>query len=170
MAIKIRPIVVKDAASYRRCYDAVLKERLHFAEEEAPPLSVLRKNLRMSVRKKSPFLVAVDGERVVGWAAVLSSNFASLKHVGILGAGVLAGYRGNGLGRKLTERVLKLCGRRFDSVVLYALGKNKRAQKLGKKLGFKRCAWVKNGAKMPYGYDDRVAMQKMMRGQHEDIY
>ena len=61
MAVKIRPVTLEDAASYRQCWDTVARERRHIWWYEAPPLPRLRANLRKSLRQKTPFLVAVDG-------------------------------------------------------------------------------------------------------------
>jgi putative acetyltransferase len=164
MAVKIRPVVLKDAASYRRCRDTIAKERRYMYEFEAPPLAQVRTGLRENLRKKSPFLVAVDGARVVGWAVAASSTLPSLKHVGLLWTSLLPEYRRMGLGTKLMAGILKMCRRRFDSVTMDFPAKNKAARKLGEKMGFKPSARVKKAVKLAYGFDDQVFMQKRMRG------
>ena len=163
MAVKIRPIVLKDAASYRRCWDAVAKERRYVGEYEAPPLSEVRAQLRKNLRKKTPFLVAVDGERVVGFAAVYRPGLPSQSHAGDLGVGLLPAYRGMGLGTKLVAGVLKISRGKFDSVVLVVFRKNKHARKLYKKMGFKPCGGIKKAVKLAYGFDDLLFMQKELR-------
>src|SRR5262249_31931594 len=115
MAVEIRPIALKDAASYRRCWHAVAQERQYIYEDKAPPLAEVRKRLRKSLRKKTPFLVAVDGERVVGWAAVFRPGLPSLSHNGDFGIMLLPDYRGAGLGKKLTTGVLKMSRGKYDS-------------------------------------------------------
>jgi L-amino acid N-acyltransferase YncA len=163
MAVKIRPIALEDAASYRQCYDTIAKERRYLLQHEAPPLSALRANLRKNRREKNPFLVAVDGERVVGLAFVWRAGWPSMRHTGDLGIRLLPEYRGNGLGTKLMTAVLKMSRGKFDSVVASVLGKNKRARKLLEKMGFELCGTQKKAAKMVYGFDDLLSLQKQMR-------
>lgn len=164
MAVKIRPIVLEDAASYRQCWDFTAKERRYVVEYEAPPLSKVRKQLRTILQKKIPFLVAVDGARVVGFAVVYRWGLPSVEHLGDLGIGLLPEYREVGLGTKLSARVLKMCRGKFDSVHLTVFRKNKRARNLYKKMGFKPCGGIKNAVKgLAYGTDDLLAMQKQIR-------
>lgn len=164
MAVKIRPIVLKDAASYRRCWDVVAKERLYITERKAPPLSEVRAQCRKSLREKIPFFVAVDGERVVGSAAVYRRGVPSMSHGGNFGIFLLPEYRGMGLGTKLTAGILKMSRGKFDSVFLEVFAKNKRARQLYKKMGFKPCGRIKDYVKgLAYGSDDALLMQKQMR-------
>lgn len=163
MGVKIRPIALKDAAGYRDCWDAVAKERRHIAWYEAPPLSKLRANLRKSLRKKTPFLVAADGDRVVGWAAVFRADVPALSHGGDLLVMLLPEYRRMDLGTKLAAGVLKICRGKFDSVLFCFFGKNKPARKLSKKLGFELCGRERSFVKLAYGFDDQVVTQKLLR-------
>lgn len=164
MTVKIRPIVLKDAASYRRAWDATAKERLWAIEFKAPPLSEVRALLRDSLRRKLPFLVAVDGEHIVGWVCVFGPSLPSLRHCVDLGMAILPGYREQGLGTKLLAGLLKMCRGKYDSVALFVFGKNKRAQGLYKKMGFKPCGGIKNAVKgLAYGYDDTLLMQKQLQ-------
>lgn len=164
MVVKIRPIVFKDAVSYRLCWDAIAKERRYLTEYEAPPLASVRKAFRKILRNKTPFLVAVDGERVVGFVVVYRWGLPSLSHLVDLGMGLLPEYREIGLGTKLTARVLKMCRGKFDSVHLTVFEKNKRARKLYKNMGFELCGRIKKAVKgLAYGTDDLLAMQKQIR-------
>ena len=163
MAVKIRPIVLQDAASYRQCYDSIARERRYRADYEAPSLSEVRKRLRGSLREKTPFLVAVDGERVVGWAAVSGADWPTVRGAGHLGINLLAEYRGMGLGTALGTRVLKIARSKFESVFAFVYGKNKRARRLAKKMGFDMCGGIRRAVKLAYGFDDCLIMQKRMR-------
>jgi L-amino acid N-acyltransferase YncA len=162
MSVKIRPIVLEDAAGYRRAWDAVAREGRYFYEEKAPPLADVRKRLRGSLRKKTPFLVAVDDGSVVGWAAMFSSDIPSLRHCGIVGIALLPEYREKGFGTKLMKGILKLSRGRFEQVLIDVLGKNKRAQGLYKKMGFKQCGRFTKHVKLSGGYDDMLFMEKSL--------
>lgn len=164
MAVRIRPITLRDAASYRRCWDAVARERLYLTEQKAPPVSAVRAQVRTSLREKTPFLVAVDGERVVGFAAVYRFGPPSLSHNVRFGIGLLRAYREMGLGTKLVAGILKMCRGQFDFLYLEVFGKNKRAQKLYRKMGFEACGRIRNYVKgLVYGSDDGLLMQRPMR-------
>lgn len=163
MAVKIRPLVLADAASYRQCWDMVAKEHRYLFWYEAPPLPVVRKNVRRSLRTKTPFLVAVDGERVVGWAAAFSPGEPSLSHNADLMVGLLPDYRRMGLGKKLVAGVLKLCRGRFDSVLFCVFRKNKPARKLSQRMGFEPRGAEAKFVKLAYGFDDLLITQKQLR-------
>jgi len=164
MAIKIRPRVLKDAASFRLCWDTVAKERRFFTENKAPPLSAVRAQLRKNAREKVCALVAVDGKRVVGTVAVYPWSSPLLSHNGGLGMSVLPEYRRMGLGTKLMAGVLKMCRGKFTSLTVNVLGKNRPGRKFLKKMGFEpRGALMKKAVKMPYGLDDLLIMQKHLR-------
>lgn len=164
MAVKIRPIALKDVASYRRCWDVVAKERLYITEDKAPPLSEVRAQVRGDLRKKNPFLVAVDGARVVGWAAVYRFDMPSLSHNAKFGMSVLPEYRETGLGTKLMAKLLKMSRGKFHVLYLEVFWKNKRARRLYEKMGFERCGRIKGCVKgLAYGSDDALLMQKLMR-------
>ncbi len=164
MTVKIRSATQKDVASYRQCIDAIAKERRYFFEYEASPLAEFRALIRETLRKKAPFLIAVDGERVVGFASVLLYGLPSLSHNARIGIGILPEYRDIGLGTKLTAGVLKMARGKFDFLFLEVFAKNKRARKLYMNLGFEVCGRIKKNVKgLVYGYDDVVLMQKQMR-------
>jgi len=163
MAVKIRSLTLQDAASYRRCWDIIAKEDQYIVEDKAPPLSEIRAQIRGILRMKTPFLVAVDGKRVVGFVAIYGSSLPSMGHCVDLGMGLHPDYREMGLGTKLLGRVLKMCRGKYDSVVLFVFRKNKRAQNLYKKLGFEPRGGINRGVKLPSGFDDSLIMQKQLR-------
>ncbi len=162
MAVEIRPIVLEDAASYRRCWDAIAKERRYLTEYIAPPLAEVQSAFRHYLRTKIPFLVAVDGARVVGFAVVYRPDLPSRRHLGDFGMGLLPQYRELGLGTKLITGVLKLSLGKFESVVLTVFRKNKRAINLYEKMGFKPDSGLKKFMKLADGFDDLIYMQKQI--------
>jgi ribosomal protein S18 acetylase RimI-like enzyme len=119
--------------------------------------------VRHSQRKKLPIMVAVDVERVVGWANLFGSDLPSVKHCVDFGMSLHRAYREKGLGTKLMTRTLKMAQGKYDSVVLFVFRKNKRARNLYEKMGFEVCGGTKRGVKLPFGYDDTLFMQKRLR-------
>ncbi len=163
MALKIRPIILKDAASFRQCVGAVAAERRYLAFYGPFPYLQVKAFLRRMLHEKNPSLVVTDGDRIVGWADVTRVNAWTSSHVGTLGMGLLPEYRGKGLGKKLLAGVLKLANTKFDQVDLTVYRQNKRARNLYKKAGFAWCGTKKGAAKLSYGIDDVLIMQKHLR-------
>ncbi len=85
----IRPITLDDAAAFRDCVDAVMRERLFMAYTEAFPLDRTTEFVAANLRSANPQLIAVDGNRVVGWCDVCRSEVPAYAHCGTLGMGVL---------------------------------------------------------------------------------
>jgi GNAT superfamily N-acetyltransferase len=91
------------AASYRECLDSVAREQRYLAQVEALPLEKIQAFVKDSVASDAVQFFALDGERVVGWADIFPSWAHAVSHCGSLGMGVLAPYRGRGIGTKLLQ-------------------------------------------------------------------
>ena len=135
---EVRKITVADAASFRECLDAVARERRFLAQVEAPPLERMEQFVGDSVSKNAAQYVAVAGGRVIGWCDIFPHWAYALQHVGVLGMGILAPHRGQGLGKKLILQTLahaQLQG--IYRVTLEAREDNARAIRLYESVGFK---------------------------------
>lgn len=137
--IVIRRIQIEDAESFRECLDSVARERKYLAQVEAPPLENVKKFVADSVHQEATQYVAVLQGKVIGWCDVFPHWAYALQHVGILGMGVSAPFRGQGLGRRLIERTLEhACSKGIYRVTLEAREDNARAIRLYEAVGFKR--------------------------------
>ena len=135
--IEIRRIEVQDAASFRACLDGVARERRFLAQVEAPPLARMQQFVADSVAQDAAQFVAVQEGQVVGWCDVFAHWAHALQHVGTLGMGVAAPFRGQGLGRLLIERTLAhACAKGIYRVTLEARDDNVRAIRLYESVGF----------------------------------
>lgn len=91
-----------------------------------------------SVAQDAAQYVAVLEQKVVGWCDVFPHWAYALQHVGTLGIGVAAPFRGRGLGRALIERTLvHACATGIYRVTLEAREDNDRAIRLYESVGFK---------------------------------
>ena len=106
IVIEIVQIADQHAEGFRACLDAVAREQRYLAQLEAPPLERVQAFVRDSVAKNAAQFVALDGAAVVGWCDVFPAWPAAIRHGGLLGMGVLAAYRGHGLGRRLMAAAL----------------------------------------------------------------
>jgi RimJ/RimL family protein N-acetyltransferase len=138
--VQIRQIQNADAKSFRECLDAVARERCYLAQVEAPPLAKVQQFVADSVANDTAQYVATLNGQVVGWCDVFGHWAHALQHVGTLGMGIMAAYRGQGLGRQLIERTLEhaLNKKGICRVVLEAREDNHRAIRLYESVGFVR--------------------------------
>ncbi len=134
----IRQITLQDAAGFRECLDSVARERKYLAQVEAPPIDKVREFVAQSVESNAAQYVAVADGRIVGWCDVFAHWAYALRHVGTLGMGVHAEYRGQGIGRSLILRTLEhALHSGVFRVKLETREDNHRAIRLYEQVGFK---------------------------------
>jgi len=163
--VKIVPISAAHAESFRECLDAVARERRYIAMTEAPPLESVTAFVLGNVQSDAPQFVALDGDRVVGWADVVPSFAQAVSHCGRLGMGVLPGYRGRGIGARLLEAsVAKARAKGITRIELDARADNGAALRLYERAGFRREALKRNAMRFDGVYFDSVQMSLILAG------
>lgn len=110
MLAAIRRIQLQDAEGFRACLDSVARERKYLAQVEAPPPEKVREFVARSVDQDAAQYVAVVDEKIVGWCDVFAHWAYALKHVGTLGMGVQAEFRGQILSRALQTACARVTG------------------------------------------------------------
>ena len=117
--------------------DSVARELKYLAMIEAPPHHEMRKFCLESIAARFPQFVAIEDERVVGWCDVFPKPRATLKHSGILGMGVIEGYRGRGVGSELMSATLHAAkARGLTRIELTVRVDNERAKRLYERFEF----------------------------------
>lgn len=136
-AYMIVPIAEEHIAGFHAVVDSVARERRYLAMLEAPPLEESAKWVRSNIAKGHPQYVALVEGRVVGWCDVFPEKRETMAHGGVLGMGVIDGFRGKGIGIALMRATLahakKAC---FTRVELTVREDNLRAKALYEKVGF----------------------------------
>jgi RimJ/RimL family protein N-acetyltransferase len=102
-AVEVRRSTAADVPALRACLDSVARERRFLSMLEAPPLDEVA---AFAAHPDVVQLVAVEADRVVGWADVRRVRGAGVAHRGSLGMGLLASHRGRGIGGRLLAAVL----------------------------------------------------------------
>ncbi len=159
MKFRIVPIADHYIESFRQAVDAVARERRYLAMVEASPLEDVRRFVQTNMREGRPHFVALDGERLIGWCDISSLNRHVYAHSGVLGMGVLDGYREQGVGEALMRATLdaaKIAG--LTRVELTVRDHNLRAQKLYEKMGFVVEGVKRKGVRLDGNYEDLICM------------
>lgn len=147
------------AEGFRACLDAVARERRFLAQVEAPPLQRVRDFVRDSVKNDAAQFVAVDGGAVVGWCDVFPDWPETTKHCGTLGMGVLAAYRGQGIGSRLLAACLaKAKAGGITRITLKVRADNAAAIGLYERAGFRHEARLVKAMRFDGVYYDELQM------------
>lgn len=159
MGISIVPIAQLHAPGFRACLDAVAREKKYLAQVEALPLERMQEFVRDSVAADAAQFVALDGDVVVGWCDIFPDWACAVQHCGTLGMGVLAAYRGQGIGERLLAAcIAKARANGITRIELAARADNGRAIALYERMGFVHEARKRNAMKFDGVYHDAAQM------------
>ena len=157
---EIKPIAEHHIAGFHEALDAVAREQRFLAFLEAPPLEQVRDFILNNIHEGYPqFVVVIDGQ-IVGWCDVIpNSRRAVQAHCGTLGMGLLPGFRGQGIGRRLMQRTL---GAAFEfgltRVELTVRETNVNAIALYRKFGFRAEGLHRNAVRIDGRYENLISM------------
>ncbi len=117
--------------------DSVAREGKYLAFTKAPPWEHSLAFYKGLLKASSPYFVAVEGTKVVGWCDVSRLMGESRAHIGVLGLGLLPEFRHQGLGRKLMEAAISdSWSKGLTRIELNVREDNENAKALYEKLGF----------------------------------
>ena len=163
--LAVVPMTAARAESFRDCLDTVAREKRFLAQVQAPPLDQVRQFVNGVIEKDAVQFVALDGERVVGWADILPDWAHALAHRGHLGMGVLPEYRGRGLGtRLLSACIAKATAKGLTRIELETRIDNTAAIGLYRKSGFIEEGRKRRGMRIDGTYFDTIAMARLSDG------
>lgn len=135
--IVVQPMRPEFIESFHEALDRVCRERRYLSMLQAPPLDATRTFVMGLIDKGNPQFVALAGETVVGWCDIQRGIRETQTHRGVLGMGIVDGYRERGLGQRLIAATLDAArSRGFHRVELDAHADNPRAIRLYEKVGF----------------------------------
>jgi ribosomal protein S18 acetylase RimI-like enzyme len=153
--VVVRPITLADVAGYRACVGAVMRERKYLAYLEPFSLTETAVFVAGNIDNGNPHFVAEEAGRIVGWCDISRDSVPTYAHEGMLGMGVLADFRGRGLGERLLRTTLAAAaGAGFERVALSVYASNTRAAALYRKVGFALEGTRVRGRKLDGDYDD----------------
>ena len=153
--VAIRPITIGDIEGFRACIGAVMQEREYLAFQEPFPLVQTATFIAENIANGNLQLVAEDAGCIVGWCDVRRESIPIYAHEGMLGMGLLADYRGHGLGEQLIRATLAAArAAGFERVSLSVYARNTPAIALYRKVGFVVEGTRVRGKKLDGAYDD----------------
>lgn len=124
--------------SYCEAVDSVARERKYLAAVTGFPLEGVKAFVNMIIANDYAQYYAVDGDKVVGWCDIIPKSFEGFTHVGVLGMGLLSGYRGQGIGSRLIEKAIEHSAEKnvIKKIELEVYESNTNAIRLYEKYGF----------------------------------
>lgn len=158
------PASMKYVESYCKAVDLVARERKYLATLEGFPLESTKSFVGfITANNLAQFYALLDGE-VIGWCDILPKGYEGMRHVGVLGMGLLPEYRGKGLGGQLLEKTIEhACSiNGIEKVELEVFGSNSGAIGLYKKYGFEIEGKRLKARKLDDIYDDMILMGKIL--------
>ncbi|HKU47134.1 MAG TPA: GNAT family N-acetyltransferase [Burkholderiales bacterium] len=161
---RIAPIAEGHIEGFREVLDSVARERRALLFLEAPPPKDVGEFVRRSIARQYPHYVALVEGRVVGWCDVLPADWrATRAHAGLLGIGVLAEFRGQGIGRALIGRTLESARAfGFTRIELSYRQGNARVASLYESFGFVREGVQRSAVRVDGVYEDLVLMALLL--------
>lgn len=164
MNFNIVPIEEKHIEGFWHAVDSVARERKYLAFLEGPPIHTTKSFIQNNINDGCPHFVALSEERIIGWCDITSLGRPVFNHVGSLGIGVLANYRGQGVGGALIRAALqqaKIKG--LTRIELSVFENNKPAIALYEKLGFVVEGIHKNKSYIDGQYEDHIFMALLFK-------
>jgi RimJ/RimL family protein N-acetyltransferase len=159
MKYTVIPITEEHVEGFNAAVDSVSRELKYLAWIEGPPIEMSRAFVLDNIRNNRPHYVAIVNDKVVGWCDISSMNRPVYVHSGSLGIGVIAEYRGQGIGESLMRAAIEHAKKiGLTRVELTVREPNNPAYHLYKKLGFEVEGTKRNAVRIDGKYEDIIMM------------
>lgn len=160
---QIIPINERYIESFREAVGSVARERKYLAFLDAPSLEMARAFVMENLHEDWPHVIAVNEDRVIGWCDITSLHRPVFAHSGALGIGVLAPFRGRGIGEALMRAAIEKAQLRgLTRIELTVREHNKAAIALYEKLGFKVEGLHRNAVRIDNEYENHISMALLL--------
>ncbi len=161
--IEIVPITEKHIDGFWAAVDSVARELKYLAFLEGPPINTTRDFVLQNIEGNWPHFVALCDDRVVGWCDISALDRPVFAHIGSLGMGVLASYRGQGIGKKLIHAAIQQAEQKgLTRIELTVREQNKRAIALYEQFGFEKEGIHKNAVRINGTYENHIFMALLL--------
>jgi RimJ/RimL family protein N-acetyltransferase len=158
MDVTIVPTAAEHVIGFRCALDQVARERKYLAMFEAPPLQNMQNFVAQNIADGHTQRVALVADQVVGWCDILPKALPVHAHCGVLGMGVLAEFRGKGIGKRLLAAALEHALPRLNRVELTVNADNAPAIALYERVGFVLEGTMRDALAIDGKYQDALLM------------
>jgi ribosomal protein S18 acetylase RimI-like enzyme len=159
MNLEIVPITEDHIQGFCSAVDSVARERKYLAFLEGPPINTTEDFVLQNIKGNWPHLVAISEGKIIGWCDISALNRPVFAHIGSLGIGVLAPYRGQGIGKELMRAALQKAKQKgLTRIELTVRENNASAITLYEKMGFEKEGVHKNGVCIDGKYENHIFM------------
>jgi len=163
MAFDIIPIAEKHIDGFWAAVDSVAREREYLAFLEGPPIEMTRAFVLKNIRCNWPHYIAVHASGIIGWCDISALDRPVFAHSGVLGMGVLSGFRGCGAGKALISAAInKAKAKGLTRIELTVREENSRAIALYKQMGFAAEGIKRNAVRIDGRYSNHLAMALLL--------
>jgi RimJ/RimL family protein N-acetyltransferase len=163
MSLDVRPIQREHIAGWRAAVEAVAAERIYLGRITLPPHSEETAFPLLHIANGWPMFVALTGNAIVGWADVTPVDIPECAHRGILGMGLLAPFRGQGLGERLLHACITQAPHAgLSKIELTVFSANARAITLYRKAGFAEIGFIRDYRRVDGTTYDAVLMERLV--------
>ena len=163
MSLIIRPARLADAPEIIAAIDAVCAEKIYLLSERYVPNAPWEAVLRQEETPNHLLLAPVMDERIIGWCRVFAGPFPKTGHVADVGIGLLAPYRGQGIGAALMEHAIAWAiARGFEKLTADTFDDNARARALFRKMGFVESGARHRQYKINGIYRDQILLERFL--------
>lgn len=160
---KIMPITEQCIEGFREAVGNVARERKYLAFLDAPSFEMAHAFVMENLKDNWPHFVAIIEGTVVGWCDISSLHRPVFTHSGSLGVGVLASFRGHGIGEALMRAAIeKARARGLTRIELTVRERNKPAIALYEKLGFQVEGLHRNAVRIDNEYENHISMALLL--------
>jgi RimJ/RimL family protein N-acetyltransferase len=164
--IEIVPIALNHVEGFHRALDSVARERKYLSIFEAFSVRAMTDFVVHQNKTGGPAFVAHREGEVIGWCDIRRQTLPAFAHRGSVGMGVVAEWRGRGIGFRLLDAALDAAFRQgFARVELEVRTDNARAIALYDKIGFVREGLLRDSFFINGEYFDAIAMAIIRRPQ-----
>lgn len=159
--VTLREAAPDDAAGVLDLIDSVARERRWLLNTEAYWSVAAQRQTLLNVRQSGgvTIVAATEDGRLVGWLDLSRPVTELVRHTATLGVGVLAPYRGAGLGHALMHAAFEAGrARGIEKLELTVRSTNTRAIALYERLGWQHEGRSLRAFKQDGAYEDRLYM------------
>jgi RimJ/RimL family protein N-acetyltransferase len=158
-SVEIVPTAEQYVEGFHAAVDVVARERRYLAFLQAPPLEGSRSFVQSVLGGAGVQVLAIDGDKVVGWCDVVRDWRDGFRHGGHLGMGIVPEFRGRGIGERLARAAIEAAfAAGMERIELEVFSSNAAAIALYDKLGFVLEGVKKHARKIDDAYEDNLMM------------